>query len=128
MQPDTTNANDVTSTIENIVHKYFKGLHFADIEMLESLFSPDCVLKSPNIRRTRDEWLDLVRNRLVPAIQGDKFGSKILSIEIQGDQAMVKAFVPLLGSNFIDYLGLLRENDTWLIVNKMYADHPEAGV
>ncbi len=125
MQPNSVETQKTLADIQSIVQKYFEGLHFGDIELLESLFSPDCVLKAPGIRRSRSEWLDLVERRPVPAIRGDKLGSKILSIEVLGDQAMVKAYVPLLDSIFVDYLGLLRENDSWLIVNKMYADKPE---
>lgn len=112
----------VVRTIESLVHDYFKGLHYGEVEMLEPLFSEDCVLKAPGVRRTREEWLNLVKNRPIPASRGDKFGSQILSIEVLGEQAMVKTYVPLLGNEFIDYLGLLKENGSWMIVNKMYAD------
>ncbi len=36
------------------------------------------------------------------------------------DQAMAKVDVPLLAAHFIDFLGLLKEDGTWKIVNKMY--------
>ena len=64
----------------------------------------------------------LVASRPIPADEGHGFNYKILSVEVLGDQAMVKASCPLLGHDFIDYLGFLRENGVWLIVSKMYAD------
>lgn len=123
MQPDSLNSTDAISTIESLVLDYFKGLHFADTEKLESLFSADCVLKAPGIRKNMKEWLALVASRPVPASKGHKLDSKIMSIEVMGEQAMVKASVPLLGDHFIDYLGLLNENGKWQIVSKMYADY-----
>lgn len=118
MQPDSL------TNINGIVQTYFDALHHADVEKLKSIFSPDCVLKAPGIRRSLDQWFDLVQHRAVPAAQGESFDFELLSIESLGDQAMVKVYCPLLGSEFVDYLGLLCENGQWLIVNKMYADLP----
>lgn len=117
--------NSAFRAIEEIVFKYFEGLHFGDTEILEAIFAEDCVLKAPGIRRTKREWLALVEARPTPSESGYVLESEIHSIEIIGNQAMVKVSVPLLGDHFIDYLGLLHENNSWLIVNKMYADRPE---
>lgn len=118
MQPNTERS------IKALIQGYFDGLHHADVDKLNRIFAPDCVLKAPGIRRTKTEWLQLVKSRPVPAEQNAAYDYQILNIEILGDQAMVKVDVPLLGSHFVDYLGLLRENGEWLIVNKMYADKP----
>ncbi|WP_210401680.1 nuclear transport factor 2 family protein [Lacimicrobium sp. SS2-24] len=117
-------SGDITR-VEVVVQKYFDGLHNGDVELLSTLFASDCALKAPGIRRSKDEWLEMVQSRPIPALRGDQLRSKILSIEIIGDQAMVKAFVPVLDRIYIDYLGLLREDQEWLIVNKMYADYPK---
>ena len=58
----------------------------------------------------------------MPAKQGLPYDFKIVSIEIIQDQAMVKLECPLFEHFYIDYLGLLKENGRWLIVNKMYVD------
>lgn len=105
----------------NTVNAYFEGLHFADIEKLHAIFSHDCVLKAPGIRRDLDSWLSLVAAREVPHEKGDPFSYKVLQLEVIGEQALVKVYCPLLGQEYIDYLGLLYENNRWRIVNKMYA-------
>jgi len=110
--------------IKRLIQMYFEGLHFADTSKLELVFSPDCILKAPGIRRTQSEWLALVKSRPVPADAGAPFAYQIIDIECMGKQAMVKAYVPLLGNEFIDYLGLLYENGQWQIVFKMYAQQP----
>ena len=113
------------NAVRQVIHDYFDGLHFADTNLLEGVFSEDCVLKAPGIRRTRQQWLELVASRNVPAKLGTQKNYQILSLEVMGEQAMVKVLCPLLDDIFIDYLGLLFENGQWLIVNKMYAHQPE---
>ena len=110
--------------VERIIYRYFQGLHHGDVTLLDEIFHNDCVLKAPHLRRDKHAWLELVKTRQIPAKKGDIFAYQILNIELSGDQAMVKVLCPLLGSTFIDYLGLLFENNQWLIVNKMYADMP----
>ena len=108
--------------IQSLIDGYFNGLHEGDSQRLQTLFHADAVLKAPHLRRTLTEWLALVAKRPVPQQRGDEFAYRLLAIDICGDQAMVKVLCPLLGSTYIDFLGLLREQGKWLIVNKMYAD------
>jgi len=108
--------------VERIVKDYFAGLHHADLTKLRNIFHPDAYLKAPGLRRNLDEWLELVSKREVPAQRGDPEGFKILSMDVMHEQAMVKVLCPLLGRIYVDFLGLLKENGQWLIVNKMYAD------
>lgn len=117
-------VTDDETQIRQMMQHYFEGLHNADSALLASIFSEDCVLKAPGIRRDRQRWLSLVASRPVPADTGAAFAYQILALEISGEQAMVKVRCPLLQDVFIDYLGLLKENGQWLIVNKMYADQP----
>ena len=49
-----------------------------------------------------------------------EYNFNIQSLEIVGDQAMAKVDVPLLAAHFIDFLGLLKEDGEWKIVNKMF--------
>jgi len=108
--------------IERIVTDYFDGLHQADVAKLRRIFHPDVVLKAPGLRRTMNEWLSAVASRPVPQEEGAAYRFKILSIEVIGEQAMVKVECPLFDYFYIDYLGLLREEGEWLIVSKMYCD------
>ncbi len=117
-------ASDL-DTITHILGEYFLGLHEGDSERLRAIFHPQAALQAPGLRRSRAEWLALVEERESPAARGDTFAYRILGIEILGDQAMAKVDCPLLGRRYVDYLGLLREDGRWRIVNKMYADRPE---
>lgn len=118
-----TTVND-REVIEAMVQDYFDCLHQANVNKLAGLFHEDCVLKAPKLRRTQPEWLHAVANRPVPQELGAAYGYRLVSIDLLGEQAMVKIECPLLGHNYIDFLGFLKEEDKWLIVNKMYADAP----
>ncbi|NQZ07229.1 MAG: nuclear transport factor 2 family protein [Algicola sp.] len=110
--------DSVTAVIQN----YFDGLHQGDVTKLRSIFHHDVCLKAPGIRRTMTQWLADVANRPIPAQQGQAFEFKLLSIDVVKDQAMVKIQCPLFDFNYIDFIGLLKEDDHWLIVSKMYTD------
>ena len=112
--------------VMNLVSIYFEGLHHGDVSKLRPLFHPDAFLKAPGKRRSLEQWLKDITNRPVPAQQGASYDFKILSIDLVQDQAMVKLSCPLFEFNYIDFLGLLKENGQWLIVNKMYTDLTEA--
>ena len=112
------------SDVLTVIHQYFDGLHEANIAVLERIFDPDIVLMSNGIRRTRKQWLALVDERPTPKDAGYPYEYQVLSVEVSGSQALVKVSCPLLGNHYLDYLGLLKEDAQWIIVNKMYADFP----
>ena len=106
--------------IHVLLQDYFNGLYEGDIEKLRNIFHVDAWLKGNNYRKSRDEWLDAVADRPIPKVEGMTYGFNILSLELINNQAMAKVEVPLLAAHFIDFLGLLKEDGTWKIVNKMF--------
>lgn len=111
--------NDYEAIIE-LLNEYFDGLYEGNVNKLRGIFHNDAWLKGNDYRKTRDEWLEAVASRPVPSVEGMEYNFNIQSLEIIGDQAMAKVDVPLLAAHFIDYLGLLKEDGQWKIVNKMF--------
>lgn len=107
--------------IRAMVDAYFAGLHHGDAASLATLFDDDCVLKAPGLRRSCQTWLADVSNRPVPYAIGHRRDYRIIWLELEGEQAMVKVDCPLPHGHFIDYLGFLKEEGAWKVVNKMYA-------
>ena len=107
-------------TIVGILNTYFDGLYEGDVEKLRSIFHNDAWLKGNNYRKTLNDWLEAVAKHPVPSDEWMEYNFNIQSLEIIGDQAMAKVDVPLLAAHFIDFLGLLKEDGQWKIVNKMY--------
>lgn len=124
MVPPTTHQTDLHAVM-GLIQDYCDGLHHGNVATLQAIFHPDAYLKAPGLRRSLSEWLDAVANRPVPAQEGHPYGYKLLAIEIVHQQAMAKVSCPLFEHHYIDYLGLLKENGRWLIVNKMYTDLQE---
>lgn len=106
--------------IIDLLNEYFDGLYNGDVETLRRIFHDDAWLKGNGYRKTRDEWLDAVANRPIPRDEAMPFDFNIVSLEIIDNQAMAKVDVPLLAAHFIDFLGLLKEDGAWKIVNKMF--------
>lgn len=106
--------------IIGVLNEYFDGLYKGDVSALRSIFHEDAVLKGNGYRKSRNEWLNAVANRPIPRDEGMAFDFNIQSLEIIGDQAMAKVDAPLLAAHFIDFLGLLKEDGQWRIVNKMF--------
>jgi len=105
-----------------ILADYCDGLYFGDVAKLRGIFHVDAFLKAPGLRRSLKQWLDAVASRPVPAQEGQLYRFKLLSLEVTQDQAMAKLQCPLFEHAYVDFLGLLKENGRWLIVNKMYTD------
>ncbi|WP_415883886.1 nuclear transport factor 2 family protein [Neptuniibacter sp. QD34_54] len=120
----TTNPaiDDDFTMIQSIINTYFTGLYQGNSDQLKAIFHPTAMLKSPGNFRSLERWLEDVKTRATPKSLGQPFNFKILSIEIIQDQAMVKLECPLFDYFYIDFLGLLKEQGRWLIVNKMYTD------
>lgn len=108
--------------ITTIIHDYFDGLHYGDVDKLEPIFHPDVWLKAPAVRRSLVSWLSDVKSREAPAELNKPFDYKILALDVVQDQAMVKIYCPLFDFHYIDFLGLLKEDGKWQIVTKMYTD------
>jgi len=115
-----TGNKDDAKIIKTLLHDYFDGLYEGDVTKLRNIFHDDAWLKGNNYRKSRDEWLAAVATRPIPKDEGMNYGFKVISLDIVDDQAMAKVDVPLLAAHFIDFLGLLKEDGTWKIVNKMY--------
>jgi len=118
----SNNSTSDLRAIEDILQRYFDGLHHGDVTKLEAIFHPDAWLKAPGSRRSLAQWLTDVATRLTPVELNKPYSFKILAIDIVQEQAMAKLHCPLFDFNYIDFIGLLKEEGEWRIVSKMYVD------
>jgi hypothetical protein len=128
MEQIQTNLNeriDDFDAITTILSNYFDSLHHGNVAKLKSLFHIDAWLKAPGVRRSLAQWLKDVERRPIPARLNKTYGFKILAVDVVQDQAMAKIYCPLFEFNYVDFLGLLKEDGQWRIVNKMYTDVSE---
>lgn len=107
-----------------VARGYFRGLYTADVHLLRGIFHSTATVQAPQLKLTRDEWLERVSTRPVPRDVGSSEGFEILAVDVERQMAMVKAYCPLFQSRHIDFLTLINENECWQIVNKTYVTLP----
>lgn len=118
-------GNQFSSEIKTVVSHYFQGIYYGDNDKLENAFHPQALLfgdiNGEPYFNTVTDYIDGVKSRRSPIDLGEEFKMEILTIEIIGNMASVKAHVPMLGFNYYDFLSLSLVQGEWKIVNKLFA-------
>lgn len=111
--------------IEQVITNYFEGIFFGDADKLASCFVKNAIIygdiNGVPYKKSRDEYIDGVKNRQSPNDLKEVFRMKTIGIDIIGNISMVKVHLPMLGYNYYDYLSLTKLNNDWKIVNKVFA-------
>ena len=116
--------NKQLDEIQAVIQNYFEGIYNGDVVQLKEVFHSGTLLfgdiKGVPYFKAVTEYIDGVKSRKSPKDLGEDFKMKILSIEILGNNAIVKAQLPMLGYNYFDFLSLAKINQDWKIVNKLF--------
>lgn len=110
--------------IQAVVLEYFNGVFEGNVPQLKNVFHPDIVLygdiNGEPYLKDLQAYTEGVASRKSPKELGDDFKMEVISIEALGNNAMVKARLPMLGYNYYDFLSLTKLNGQWKIVNKLF--------
>jgi len=113
-----------SNEIKTVISDYFNGIYTGNITQLEGVFHSETLLfgdiNGTPYFKTSTEYINGVKSRKSPKDLGEDFKMEILSIEIVGNTAIVKAQLPMLGYNYFDFLSLTKINNDWKIVNKIF--------
>jgi len=116
--------NKQLDEIQAVVQSYFEGIYNGDDAQLKEVFHSEALLfgdiKGIPYFKTVTEYIDGVKIRKSPEDLGEEFKMEISSIEKLGNNALVKAQLPMLGYNYFDFLSLAKINGEWKIVNKLF--------
>lgn len=117
-------ANDERLAITSVVQKYFDGTSKGRPELVTQAFAPSLELQYVNKKGQLGRWpgTEYIA-RIKPGKTNGRIG-KIISIDITGDAAVVKATVSTAKSLFTDYLLLLKIDTGWQITNKIFTREP----
>jgi hypothetical protein len=119
-------TSDVTAheRILRVLDDYFRGIYTGQVERLRSAFHPSATLwgevKGLPYYKALDDYLVVVRGRKSPEALGEPFAMEPISIEVHGKIALAKVRCKMLGYCYIDFLSLLRQDDRWAIVAKVF--------
>lgn len=119
-----TNRKD-QAAISKLIELYFDGLYYSDVERLKQIFhsqaryttSSSGQLTNLNIQ----EYFALVANRASPASLKQSRTDEILFIDYTSETtASIKVKCSIAPKNFIDLLTVIKLNNRWLIISKVF--------
>ena len=120
MTDDTVDIQRIRQTVQ----LYFEGMYHSDVDKLRKAFHPSAALMgyySGNLAHIPlEKWLEMVAARPAPAKNGEEYNMRLVSLDLTENVAVVKVKDLYLGLWFTDYLSLLKIEDEWVIVNKIF--------
>ena len=113
------------AAIVEVLAEYFDGLHHSDSARLSRVFHPHahyvCPTEDALVYRTMSEYFPIVDARPSPASRGEPRNDRIVSIEFGGPAlAFVRAECSIGPKLFTDFLTLIRTDDRWQIISKVF--------
>lgn len=113
--------NEIT---EALAH-YFDGLYYSDTARLAKIFHPRaiyaCATEGTLTHMTMAEYFPMVEKRISPASRKEQRHDRIVSIELAGPvTAIVRAECTIGPKRFIDLLTLVRLDERWQIISKVF--------
>lgn len=110
--------------ISALLQTYFDGLFEGDVEKLKNAFHPQAYLfgdvRGAGYQISLEQFLKNVAGRQSPRDKGEEFRMRTLDVEVTNKIARVKAQCPMLGLNYIDFLGLFHDGERWWITSKLF--------
>ncbi|TFV40223.1 hypothetical protein E4K66_11590 [Bradyrhizobium frederickii] len=112
------------SALRSLAQVYFDAAYEMDAEKFASIFDPlssvTKIAEDGNVGVTPiATWLAAVRNMKAPKQQGFTRDDQIVSIDVEGELALLKVKFQIPPRSLTDLLSCLKVNGTWKIVQKV---------
>lgn len=115
-------ATDDEAEVRTAEQAYLDGLLHGDVAILESAFHPESRFQgsvgNALVGMTFSDWAESRRGKVMRPMED--YRHSIEDVLISGDAAVVRTDIDWPGTYFVDYLSLLRIDDEWKIVNKIW--------
>ena len=121
---DSKTMDTDARALHSLAQTYFDGAYEMDADKFASIFHP-----SSSVTKVGDDgnvavtpiatWLAAVRKLKAPKQEGLKRHDQILSIDVEGELALVKLKLQIPPRYFTDMLSCLKVNGTWKIAQKV---------
>lgn len=124
-QPQADDVPD-RAAIEALLATYLDGVHEANADKFLTIFDPAAHLYSlDDTGKVADwplnHWLDMVRKRQSPKSLGSARHDRIVQIDQSGPaSAFAKVECAAPPRFFVDYLSLLKTNEGWRVIAKVF--------
>ncbi|RZU53834.1 putative lumazine-binding protein [Krasilnikovia cinnamomea] len=111
--------------IESVLQLYFDGLHHSDTTRLARAFHPQATYASATggtlTHLTLDAYFPIVDARPAPAARAETRRDAVISIQLAGPVTASAVVTCAIGpKRFIDLLTLVRVDDRWQIISKVF--------
>lgn len=109
----------------HVIATYFDGLYECDVEKLGSVFHPQALYatadETPFLHRSMEEYFPVVAARQSPASRKEPRRDYVDEIQFAGENtALARVRCSIGGRDFVDFLTLVRVNDRWQIIAKVF--------
>ncbi|MEM7240302.1 MAG: nuclear transport factor 2 family protein [Pseudomonadota bacterium] len=111
--------------IEGLLQRYFDGLYRSDSTILRTVFHPN--LSYVNATPGNHEFMGLeaymarIDGRTPPASRGDPREEVVERVALKGGQiGIVEARMTMLGRDYQDLLTVIRTDDGWKVLTKLF--------
>lgn len=114
------------AALEALLATYLDGVYESNADKFLTIFHPAAHLYSLDdhgkvVDLPRDKWLDAVRTRTSPKAQGHPRHDRIVQIDQSGPRsAFAKVECAAPPRFFVDYLSLLKTDEGWRIIAKVF--------
>ena len=118
--------NDYAS-VRTVIESYIKGSYTADTDLLKRCFHPDALMSGYyrgdlQIGSTQP-FLNQLDSEPSSKSLGEDYQAEISFIHIAGSMASAGVVEDnLLGTNYVNHFHLLKIDDQWRIISKMYVE------
>ncbi|MCG8669852.1 MAG: nuclear transport factor 2 family protein [Pseudomonadales bacterium] len=110
--------------VEKVIDTYFKALYECDHETLNNLFDPKARVSGfyehEHIHQSINEYVFFIRKISSPAMLGEDFNMRILSMNVEGSIACCKVAYLFESLQYKEFLSLLRVDGKWTIISKTF--------
>ena len=119
------------AAIESTIQLYFDSMHESSKDMVNAAFHPNAkitgIFGGDFLEMSRDDFGDLVASQQPsPKEYGETQRVEILSVEVAGITAGARVRDDYLGFTFLDTLSFVKNDDRWVIYNKLFHIEAEA--
>ncbi|MEM8951334.1 MAG: nuclear transport factor 2 family protein [Pseudomonadota bacterium] len=123
-EPGAMTSADLTE-IETLMQRYFDGLYQSDSAVLRSVFHPELayVNATPGSHEFMgfEAYMARIDGRTPPASRQEPRDDVIERIALKGGQiGVVEARMTMLGRDYQDLLTVIRTDDGWKILTKVF--------
>jgi len=113
------------AAVADVLSKYFDALYYCDTDKIREVFHPKAIYatadKTPLLYRDMTAYTKVIAKRESPASRSEPRRDVIDGIDLAGENTARARVRCSIGSrDFVDYLTLIREENRWQIIAKVF--------